>query len=76
MSMARDSNSDCIVMLEKKPVRADPEDWAMRRSMPKPMPHGSKNHPIYRVDYLKYDNCYNTGTSGKIRYFAMSKALN
>lgn len=30
----------------------------------------------FRVDYLKYDNCYNLNISGKIRYFAMHKALN
>lgn len=29
-----------------------------------------------RVDYLKYDNCYNKNMSGKLRYLAMSKALN
>lgn len=33
-------------------------------------------YAAWEVDYLKYDNCYNTGTSGKIRYLAMSKALN
>ncbi|XP_050255900.1 alpha-galactosidase-like isoform X3 [Quercus robur] len=29
----------------------------------------------WRVDYLKYDNCYNDGTSPKERYPKMSKAL-
>ena len=27
------------------------------------------------IDYLKYDNCFNTGTSPKERYPKMSKAL-
>lgn len=36
----------------------------------------AKTYAAWEVDYLKYDNCYNTGSSGKIRYFAMSKALN
>lgn len=30
----------------------------------------------WEVDYLKYDNCFNTGTSPKIRYPPMTKALN
>ena len=30
----------------------------------------------WEVDYLKYDNCYNTSVSGKLRYFTMYKALN
>ena len=29
-----------------------------------------------RVDYLKYDNCYNQNVSGKVRYYLMHKALN
>ena len=37
---------------------------------------GVKNLFNFRVDYLKYDNCYNKNVSGKLRYFAMSKALN
>jgi alpha-galactosidase len=28
------------------------------------------------ADYLKYDNCYNNGVSGKIRYPKMRDALN
>ena len=28
------------------------------------------------VDYLKYDNCFNNGVSGKIRYPKMRDALN
>lgn len=34
------------------------------------------NNMLFRVDYLKYDNCYNKNVSGKIRYFNMMKALN
>ncbi len=31
---------------------------------------------IYRVDYLKYDNCNHDSTSSKVRYPAMRDALN
>lgn len=31
---------------------------------------------LCRVDYLKYDNCYNLNVSGKLRYYTMYKALN
>ena len=31
---------------------------------------------ISRIDYLKYDNCYNDSIPGKTRYFTMMKALN
>jgi alpha-galactosidase len=31
---------------------------------------------IFRVDYLKYDNCNNDGTAAKNRYSAMRDALN
>lgn len=35
----------------------------------------AKTFASWGVDYLKYDNCYNTGTSPKDRYPVMSKAL-
>ncbi|KAJ4961281.1 hypothetical protein NE237_021191 [Protea cynaroides] len=35
----------------------------------------AKSFASWGVDYLKYDNCYNTGTSPKERYPKMSKAL-
>ncbi|KAK4777140.1 hypothetical protein SAY86_005828 [Trapa natans] len=38
-------------------------------------PSGIKALADYGVDYLKYDNCENTGTSPKTRYPVMSKAL-
>ena len=31
---------------------------------------------LHRVDYLKYDNCYNDKTSSKVRYPVMRDALN
>jgi len=31
---------------------------------------------LYRVDYLKYDNCYNNKISSKTRYPPMRDALN
>lgn len=34
------------------------------------------NFYLSRVDYLKYDNCYNQNVSGKVRYYTMHKALN
>lgn len=40
------------------------------------MLNGSNILYLIRVDYLKYDNCYNKSISGKIRYSTMSKALN
>jgi len=30
----------------------------------------------WKVDYLKYDNCFNDGTSSKLRYPVMRDALN
>ncbi|KAG8945084.1 hypothetical protein FRC04_001245 [Tulasnella sp. 424] len=41
----------------------------------------AKQYAAWKVDYLKYDNCYNEGRSGtplisQQRYAAMSKALN
>ena len=33
-------------------------------------------NPIFRVDYLKYDNCNNDGTAAKTRYSVMRDALN
>jgi alpha-galactosidase len=41
-----------------------------------PTQNGSNIYLYFRVDYLKYDNCYNQNISGKIRYYTMSKALN
>ncbi|XP_068647024.1 alpha-galactosidase-like [Aristolochia californica] len=35
----------------------------------------AKTFASWEVDYLKYDNCYNTGTSPRERYEKMSKAL-
>ncbi|KAK9278326.1 hypothetical protein L1049_027891 [Liquidambar formosana] len=35
----------------------------------------AKTFASWGIDYLKYDNCYNTGTSPKERYPKMSKAL-
>ena len=29
----------------------------------------------WNVDFLKYDNCYSDGTSSKVRYPVMAKAL-
>lgn len=31
---------------------------------------------IFRIDYLKYDNCFKNQTSAKIRYPVMRDALN
>ena len=36
----------------------------------------AETYAEWKVDYLKYDNCYNLNLSGKARYFAMHKALN
>ena len=44
--------------------------------MPKLMQNGSNINVKLRVDYLKYDNCYNENITGKVRYFLMHKALN
>jgi hypothetical protein len=74
--MEKGLSLDCTAMPVRKPAKVDLEDWVTRPSMPKLMLLGSNYHLIHRVDYLKYDNCYNTNTSGKIRYFSMSKALN
>lgn len=40
------------------------------------MQNGSNLFHIFRVDYLKYDNCNNDGTSTKTRYPVMRDALN
>jgi hypothetical protein len=48
----------------------------MKNKMLQLMPSGSNLSIYKRVDYLKYDNCYNQNISGKIRYPKMQKALN
>ncbi|PKI60137.1 hypothetical protein CRG98_019481 [Punica granatum] len=37
--------------------------------------HDAKTFAMWGIDYLKYDNCENTGTSAKERYPVMNKAL-
>lgn len=44
--------------------------------MLKPSLNGSKILYYLRVDYFKYDNCYNLNVPAKDRYEAMHKALN
>ena len=36
----------------------------------------AKTYAEWGIDYLKYDNCHNTGISPKIRYPIMTQALN
>lgn len=63
-------------MLERKHVKVDLEVMDMRKLMLKLMPNGGIYVVYHRVDYLKYDNCYNLNISSKLRYYAMHKALN
>jgi hypothetical protein len=44
--------------------------------MHKPSLNGSIIFFYFRVDYFKYDNCYNLNVPAKDRYEAMYKALN
>ncbi|KAJ7975499.1 Alpha-galactosidase [Quillaja saponaria] len=48
------------------------------KTMPGSLGHeeqDAKTFASWEIDYLKYDNCHNTGTSPKERYPEMSKAL-
>jgi len=36
----------------------------------------AQTYADWEVDYLKYDNCANTGTDPKVRYPPMRDALN
>lgn len=63
-------------MQVRKLVREGQVATDIKKLTQKHMHNGSKYADILRVDYLKYDNCYNLHISSKLRYFAMYKALN
>jgi hypothetical protein len=63
-------------MLDKKRVKEGLEASVFKLLMLRHMPNGSINFFNYRIDYLKYDNCYHPQVSAKLRYYAMKKALN
>lgn len=64
-------------MPEMQLVKEDLEVWVFRLLMRKHMQNGGIFYLyVYSVDYLKYDNCNNDGTSPKIRYVVMRDALN
>lgn len=57
-------------------VSKDLEVMVIKRLMHKHMLNGSNFLLIFRIDYLKYDNCYHPNVTAKLRYYQMYKALN
>lgn len=59
-------------------IYSDAGTQTCSKTMPGSLGHeeqDAKTFASWGVDYLKYDNCFNTGTSPKERYPIMSKAL-
>ncbi|KAL0728432.1 hypothetical protein Bca4012_024525 [Brassica carinata] len=59
-------------------IYSDAGTLTCSQTMPGSLGHeeqDAKTFASWGIDYLKYDNCYNTGTSPKERYPKMSKAL-
>jgi alpha-galactosidase len=59
-------------------IYSDAGTQTCSKTMPGSLGHeeqDAKTFASWGVDYLKYDNCFNTGTSPKERYPVMSKAL-
>ncbi|KAI3941720.1 hypothetical protein MKX01_018310 [Papaver californicum] len=59
-------------------IYSDAGTFTCSKQMPGSLGHeeqDAKTFASWGVDYLKYDNCHNTGTSPKERYPKMSKAL-
>ncbi|KAI3948626.1 hypothetical protein MKW98_027692 [Papaver atlanticum] len=59
-------------------IYSDAGVFTCSKKMPGSLGHeeqDAKTFASWGVDYLKYDNCHNTGTSPKERYPKMSKAL-
>ncbi|KAI3858292.1 hypothetical protein MKW92_045087 [Papaver armeniacum] len=59
-------------------IYSDAGVFTCSKQMPGSLGHeeqDAKTFASWGVDYLKYDNCHNTGTSPKDRYPKMSKAL-
>ncbi|XP_078446533.1 alpha-galactosidase-like [Wolffia australiana] len=59
-------------------IYSDAGSYTCSKTMPGSLGHedqDAKTFASWGVDYLKYDNCYNTGASPKERYAKMSKAL-
>ncbi|KAI3907862.1 hypothetical protein MKW92_049400 [Papaver armeniacum] len=59
-------------------IYSDAGVFTCSKQMPGSLGHeeqDAKTFTSWGVDYLKYDNCHNTGTSPKDRYPKMSKAL-
>ncbi|PON41249.1 Glycoside hydrolase [Parasponia andersonii] len=59
-------------------IYSDAGTQTCSKTMPGSLGHeeqDAKTFASWGVDYLKYDNCYNTGTSPKERYPVMSQAL-
>ncbi|CAA6655705.1 unnamed protein product [Spirodela intermedia] len=59
-------------------VYSDAGSYTCSKTMPGSLGYedqDAKTFASWGVDYLKYDNCYNPGTSPKERYDKMSKAL-
>ncbi|KAF2597754.1 hypothetical protein F2Q68_00007171, partial [Brassica cretica] len=59
-------------------IYSDAGTFTCSQTMPGSLGHeeqDAKTFASWGIDYLKYDNCFNTGTSPKERYPKMSKAL-